>query len=72
MPMKEYISRFINENPELLPARIAGGSGASSGQKVQSPGAGGFDLDKIRPGMSAEGLEKVRQEISRIAGQTNR
>jgi hypothetical protein len=72
MPMKEYISRFINENPELLPARIAGGSGASSGQKVQSPGAGGFDLDKIRPGMSAEDLEKVRQEISRIAGQTNR
>ena len=30
------------------------------------------DLDKIRPGMSAEELDKVRQEIARIASQTIR
>ncbi len=30
------------------------------------------DLDKIRPGMSAEELERVRQEIARVASQTLR
>jgi hypothetical protein len=53
-----------------MPARIAGGSGASAGQK--SGAGGGFDLDKIRPGMSAEEMERVRQEIARVASQTLR
>jgi hypothetical protein len=34
--------------------------------------SGGVDLDKIRPGMSAEDLDKVRHEIARIANQTIR
>lgn len=27
--VKDYLTNFVNENPELLPARIPGGSGAS-------------------------------------------
>jgi hypothetical protein len=69
--MKEYLSQFVNENPELLPARISGGSGMGSVQK-QAPSGGGFDLDKIRPGMSSEDLERARQEISRFASQALR
>lgn len=69
--LKEYLAQFVHENPELLPARIAGGSGASAGQKGPT-GGGGIDLDKIRPGMSAEELERVREEISRVASQALR
>ena len=29
--MKEFLEKFVGENPELLPARLAGGSGASAG-----------------------------------------
>ena len=70
MPLREYLKQFVQENPELLPARIAGGSGIGSGAKA--PAAAGISLDKIRPGMSAEELEKVRQEVSRVASQTLR
>jgi hypothetical protein len=66
--MKEYLTHFVSENPELLPARMVGGSGASGNQR-----AGGFssafDLDKIRPGMPKEELERARQEIARVASQ---
>ena len=71
LPLKDYLSQFVNDNPELLPARIAGGSGMASAQKNASSG-GGIDLDKIRPGMSPEDLDRVRQEISRLANQTMR
>lgn len=69
--MRDYLTGFLNENPELLPGRIQGGSGAGSGHKP-SITASTVDLDKIRPGMSAEELDKVRQEIARIASQTIR
>jgi hypothetical protein len=69
--MRDYLTLFVNENPELLPARIAGGSGAVGAQK-QPVQTGGFDLDRIKPGMSAEDLDRVRQEISRIASKTVR
>jgi hypothetical protein len=73
MAIREYLTQFVNENPELLPARIAGGSGASSTHKPAPVSAGGgFDLDKIKPGMSHEDLERVRQEISRIASHSIR
>jgi len=72
MPLREYLSQFVNENPELLPARIAGGSGMASAQKTAPSGGGGIDLDKIRPGMNPEDLERVRQEISRLANQSMR
>ncbi|MBL8237085.1 MAG: hypothetical protein JNM66_06685 [Bryobacterales bacterium] len=68
MGLKEYLTHFVGENPELLPARVTGGSGASGNHR-----AGGFsssfDLDKIRPGMSKEEMERARQEIARVASQ---
>jgi hypothetical protein len=71
MPVRDYLTQFVQENPELLPARITGGSGMGSGPKIAASG-GGVDLDKIRPGMSPEDLDKVRQEISRVATQAMR
>jgi hypothetical protein len=71
MPLREYLAQFINENPELLPARIAGGSGMEPVQKA-APAERGIDLDKIRPGMDPEELDRVRKEISRVAAQTLR
>lgn len=71
--MQEYLTSFVQENPELLPARIAGGSGAQSGGRPAAQGAGtGVEIDKIHPGMSKDDMERVRQEISRLAGQALR
>ncbi len=70
--VKDYLTHFVNENPELLPARIPGGSGATTSSKATSSiPAGSFDIDKIRPGMPKEELERARLEISRIAQQLN-
>ena len=66
---RDYLARFVSENPELLPARLGGGSGAVVGQRSSG---GGVELDKIRPGMSAEDRERVRQEIAKVASQTLR
>jgi hypothetical protein len=71
VPAREYLVQFVQDNPELLPARITGGSGMGSEPKVAQT-TGGLDLEKIRPGMSPEELEKVRHEISRVASQTLR
>lgn len=65
LELRDYLTKFVAENPELLPARISGGSGASP---QRNSGAPGIDLDKIRPGMSAEELDRVRLEIARVAG----
>ncbi len=70
--MREFLKKFVVENPELLPARVAGGSGASGGTRGSGTGTGAVDIDKIRPGMSAEELDRVRQEIARVASQTLR
>ena len=67
---REYLAHFVAENPELLPARIPGGSGASGVHRT--PQGGGFDLEKLRPGMNPEELDKIRQEISRVALQALR
>jgi hypothetical protein len=69
--VREYLAKFLAENPELLPGRIHGGSGAGPGEKAPTT-SGGIDIEKIRPGMSAEDLDRVRQEITRIANQTIR
>jgi hypothetical protein len=55
----------VNENPEFLPARISGGSGVTAGQRA--PEGGGIDLDRIKPGMSKEEMDRVRQEIIRLS-----
>jgi hypothetical protein len=69
--MREHVEQFVKENPELLPARLAGGSGAGGGQR-SSPGEAPVELEKIRPGMSPEELNRVRQEIARVASLTLR
>ncbi len=66
----EYLRQFVADNPEFLPARIAGGSGASN--TFRRPDPNSIDLDKIGPGMSKEDLERARQEILRVATQTLR
>ena len=68
--LKEFLSGFVAENPEFLPARISGGTGMTTTQKAPQGGHGSVDLDKIRPGMSKEEMERVRQEILRVAAQT--
>jgi hypothetical protein len=61
----EFLAGFVHDNPEFLPARIAGGTGVTGGQKT-APQTSGFDLDKINPSMSREELERARQEILRV------
>jgi hypothetical protein len=70
--LREYLAQFVTENPELLPARIVGGSGATPSARSGGSGSSAVDLDKIRPGMSAEDMERVRQEIVKIAAQQSR
>jgi len=68
MGVKDYLANFVSSNPEFLPARISGGSGVTSGQKAPPPAhTPGVDLDRIKPGMSREEMERVRQEILRVA-----
>src|ERR1700704_5375548 len=67
MGVKDYLSDFVNANPEFLPARISGGSGVAPGQKAPVAGPVSVDLDRIKPGMSREEMERVRQEILRVA-----
>ncbi len=66
--LQEYLAGFVQENPELLPARIAGGSGAQAAAKTASSTT--IELSAIRPGMSKEELEQVRKEIARLASQS--
>ncbi len=71
--LQDYLSNFVQENPELLPARISGGSGAKAPVRASSHEASsGIELDKIKPGMKKEDLDQVRQEIARIAQQAIR
>jgi hypothetical protein len=72
LPLKDYLSSFVNENPEFLPARIAGGTGMTATLKAPATGRETVDLEKIRPGMSAEEMQRVREEIVRVASQTLR
>ncbi len=68
--LREYLEGFVSENPEFLPVRIAGGTGMTATQKAPAAGRDHIDLDKIRPGMSKEDMERARQEILRVAAQT--
>src|SRR3954465_8496389 len=43
----EYLTGFVSENPEFLPARIAGGTGMTSTQKAPVAGREAVDLEKI-------------------------
>jgi hypothetical protein len=67
--LRDYLTQFVSDNPEFLPARNLGGSGVTAA-RTASPGGPVVDLDKIRPGMSADELEKIRREVARIASQS--
>jgi hypothetical protein len=68
--LQDYLTGFVQENPELLPARIPGGSGAQPPTRsVQQGISGGVEMDKIKPGMSKDDNDRVRQEIAKLASQ---
>jgi murein L,D-transpeptidase YcbB/YkuD len=69
-PLKDYLTSFVNENPEFLPARIAGGTGMTATLKTPAVRREPVDLERIRPGMSSEEMQRVREEIVRVASQT--
>ena len=68
MSYQDYLSHFIADNPEFLPPRIPGGSGAVSAERNEMTAAG-FDLNRIRPGMSKEELAQAWKEVARLAGE---
>lgn len=70
VPVKDYLASFVNENPEFLPARIAGGTGMTTTFKAPAAGRETIELEQIRPGMSADEMQRVREEIVRVASQT--
>jgi hypothetical protein len=70
--LSEFLKDFVQENPELLPARIPGGTGAQAALRNSGPVVNPVELESIRPGMSKEELERVRQEISRLTSQALR
>jgi hypothetical protein len=72
VPAKEYLASFVTENPEFLPARISGGSGITGARKAPPERHEGMDLETIRPGMSAEEMDRARKEIARVAAQSLR
>jgi hypothetical protein len=70
--VKEYLAAFVSENPEFLPARIPGGTGMTGSQKVGPAGAERIEMDRIRPGMNPEEMQRIREEVARVAAQTLR
>ncbi len=70
--LQQCLAEFVHENPELLPARIAGGSGAHAPSRNTVQSGVGIELERIKPGMAKDEMERVRQEISRLATQALR
>lgn len=69
--LREYLTKFVQENPELLPPRTTGGSGATL-QRGSAPARSGVDIERIKPGMDPDELERVRREIADVALQSLR
>ena len=67
VPYDDYLTSFVSENPEFLPPRIAGGAGAAAGTEDRL--GPGFDLNRIRPGMSREDAAEAWREVARLTGQ---
>ena len=72
VPVKDYLAAFVSENPEFLPARISGGTGTTTSHRAPDPAKEPVHLERIRPGMSPEEMQRVRDEIVRVASQTLR
>ena len=67
IPVGEYLDRFLADNPEFLPPRIAGGSGVS-GRGSRELGSSGIDLESIQPGMSRDETRAAWKEVARLMG----
>jgi len=65
--VEDYLGDFLRENPEFLPPRISGGSGASGADRRELSGSS-FDLEGIRPGMSQEESRRAWKEVARLMG----
>ncbi len=68
--LQDHLAKFAEENPELLPARIAGGSGAGGSHGVGA--AGTVDINSIKPGMDPVQLNRIRQDIAKVVANTIR
>ena len=66
LDVKDYLTKFVQENPELLPPRMSGGAGTNISHKNSGP-TSTFDIDRIKPGMDPRELEQIRKEIARRA-----
>ena len=66
--MQDFVKKFVDENPEFLPPRIAGGSGTSGGG--HDVAGTRVDLDAIRPGMSEEERRDIHRAIANLVSQT--
>jgi hypothetical protein len=64
--MRDYLTRFTRENPELLPARISGGSGAAAGSNEELA----VGLEQVKPGMDPEQLSQFRDELAKALSHT--
>lgn len=68
VPLTDYIAQFVQSNPELLPARISGGAGTTAGMKSALPQTSqAVELERIRPGMDVRDLERIREEVAKVA-----
>lgn len=65
--VQDFLSQWVAANPEFKPARIAGGTGSAPSRSTAA--ATHFEMERIRPGMSAEDMERARAEVARVAAQ---
>lgn len=63
---QDFLAKFAKDNPELMPARIPGGSGASNSSDALA-GDGSFGLERLRPGMDPEERRRIQQQIAQAA-----
>lgn len=68
VPLQDFVKKFVDDNPEFLPPRISGGSGTSG--VGQDPAGVRFDLDAIKPGMSADERRELHRALSNLVTQT--
>ena len=62
--LSEVLEEFVKENPELLPARAAGGDRE---QRQAPQPRKEVDIDTIGPASSREDLERVREKIVEVS-----
>jgi hypothetical protein len=69
--LRDYLTKFVQENPELLPARQISGSGTPTWANKSTLGSG-LDFSKLNPSNGADEAAKARAEIARMAIQALR